>query len=233
MVLDRYRVIDADAANRRHDVRCVSYQQQPRSVPAFHPAGFHREDGDLFPFCDGLHAVRESWHQFTNVCTQVFQAVGLDLLIAAFGNSVADLPLLAPVELDEDVPLADTQFAVSSLWVSCLARQPKPEYVHGGRVLDWLETCQLAHARETSIGSYRQNRSQFVPAILGAILHAMNIAVLLDELFRARTHDQAEIGIAFCFLGNACQELSLGNKRNIRKACLQAFKAKIRDDSLW
>src|SRR5579859_2468361 len=119
------------------------------------------------------------------------------------------------------MPIGET--STGFLWFILPAWETKPQYIHGRRGFDRLKACQFAHARKTTICANRQSRSYLVPAILSAILHAMHVAILLDQLFYSRAHNQRKVGVAFRFSCEELQETRLGNHGDVVKARFQCL----------
>ena len=74
------RAIDADAADRQHDVSGVADQQQARTVPASEPARLDGEQADVVPTLQQRDAVAEPRQHRGDRLSKRFEPVGLDLL---------------------------------------------------------------------------------------------------------------------------------------------------------
>ena len=138
------RVVDADAADRRHDVRGVADEEESRFVPLLHAARLDREHRDLLPVFQLLEASGELREYAVERLAQRFEAGGANLLVAALEYDVGDLPLTPAVEHDEAVAASEVRDA--AFGVALVARDAEPEYVHRRRCLQQFRAAAAGRA---------------------------------------------------------------------------------------
>jgi hypothetical protein len=122
----------------------ITYEEQAWFVPARKAIGFDGKDRDLLPFLEVLYVFGKLWREFNYGLAQFFQAFGTHLLVAAFGDDIADLPSVETVDYDYD--MANAEATKSFLWIARVTREFEPENVHGRRGFDWLEVGEAANA---------------------------------------------------------------------------------------
>src|SRR3954467_6994508 len=112
----------------------VPDQEQPRTVPPRAAARLDREQRDLPPVLEMLHAIGELRDQLGEGLLERFNTGGAQLRVGALGDDVASLPVVEAVQHDRDMTSAEA--AHQTLEILWLAGQLEPEYVHGRGGLD-------------------------------------------------------------------------------------------------
>jgi hypothetical protein len=95
-----------------------------------------RQEPHLTPILNLTSAVGDLRHRLADGPPERFQAGRTYPLVAAFWEHVADLPVVAAVNEDDEP--APTNVAGGILGVACSAREPKPEHVYGRGGTDYL-----------------------------------------------------------------------------------------------
>src|SRR6185436_9372708 len=224
--LDRVpdRVVDADAADGRHGVRGVAYEEQTRLVPPGEPVRGHREHVRLLPIVQRAHAVREPGHEPRHVALELRDPLLPQALVAALGDHVARLPLFLTVEDDHELPVAAVKRAFVRE-VADLLGEPEPEDVHLRRLRDGLEPGQAAQAAAAPVRGHGQRSADVVALPLGVLVaDALDHAVFLDQLLHARVEDEGKVRIAPRALVEELQEAGLGRDHDVGEPCLEVIE---------
>ena len=86
---------------------CVAHQQQARLVPALQTVGGDRQQRHLLPILDLMHPISQRRIERGDRLAQRLDTSGLNLLVAALANDIAQLPLRATVQFHQHGPAAE------------------------------------------------------------------------------------------------------------------------------
>src|SRR5260370_27388572 len=162
------RVVDANAAHRRHHVRRIADEQESRLVPARTETGLDGEERELLPVGQGLDVSSQARLDLHNCPAYRGNALSAYLLIVAFAKNEASLPIVGAVQHNENA--ARTDAAEESAGNVHIVRQlwkPEPENVHGRSGLERLDPRKLPNLGEAAVGAGGQGGAQFMPVIVG------------------------------------------------------------------
>src|SRR5436305_9975131 len=104
-----------------------------------------------------------------------------------------------------------------AMWIAGLAWEAKPKYIHRLQGSDRFEARQAAQAREAAIRAYREQRTNFAPAVASAIAHTTHLPTFFDQFFHVSTHHQLKGRKMLPLARDEFKETRLGHKRNIGK----------------
>jgi hypothetical protein len=71
-------------------------------------------------------------------------------------------------------------FKKGALGIFGQSGQAEPKHIHWGRTLYRHETGLLPNPRETTVGTNREQRPHFVPALRALVTNAVNLAPFLN-----------------------------------------------------
>ena len=208
-------VVDPDPADRRHDVRGVADQEQPRLVPAFQAARFDGQGGDLIPVDEGLDSLGELGHQLHQRGAERLQAPGAEVLVSVLGDHVAHLPVVGAFQPDEEPAGTDAEADLGVVRILGGPGEAEPEHVHRRRGLHRLEAGQGSDAREPAVAGDRQRGPHLVPAFVRLVADPLDAPVVLDEFLDVGPHHQPERGISSRLGGHEFEEIDLGDQRDV------------------
>jgi hypothetical protein len=106
----------------------VADQQDARGVPAAQAVDHDGEHVDVVPRLESVGPSGQRGCQPGDVVHQLLQAGGVHRVVAALGDDVGDLEVVAPVDHHE--PHARTDDEGQPVGVGSLPRQPEPQHVH-------------------------------------------------------------------------------------------------------
>ena len=150
-------------------MRHVADEQQARPVPHRATVGLHRKQRYLMPVGNQTHPVGQLLRSRRDVIPQRRQASRPQLAVRILPDSEADLPLVAAIELDDQVP--GSKAAHQPVRIRGPARQAELQHVHWRRGVHGrlAQARELAQLRKAPVGTHREQRPQCVPPARGPI----------------------------------------------------------------
>src|SRR5665213_1003516 len=165
-------------------MRGIANAKQARTVPLPQAVDLHRQQLDLLPILQFLHAIAQKGGDLENAFSKHFQPTGLDFLKRAFLDDESGLEIIAAV--DQDQRLAIIERAQDLFGVARPSAQPKPENIDRNPEFDHLKTGRLAGGRMAPVASHHQVRAN---------LYGSGGRVDFDTFYATALDDQAD-----CFL---------------------------------
>ena len=130
----------------------------------------------------------------------------------AFWNHVSALPIVAPIDHDDDVTATETADRIFG--VGFAARETEPQDVHGRADILHGKPALLSRHRMPAIASdhkWRMNPHRSIGCLSG---DARDFAAVRYEVRCFGLHEKFEGGIGFCLIAKEIQEIPLRHERN-------------------
>lgn len=154
-----------------------------------------------------------------------FHAGCPDLRVMSPADEIADLPMVGPVDDDQQPAPSDARRGLSGFRrVGRQVGQAKPQQLQRRRGGDRLEPGQVPQTGESAVRANGEQAADFVPAVGPAVANAADHTVLLDQPLHVGSHHQPKVGVFPGLPGQEFQEALLRHDQDVREARLQAAK---------
>src|SRR5665213_996303 len=135
-------------------MRGIANAEQAGPVPLPQAVDLHRQQLDLLPILQFLHAIAEERSDLENAFSKRLQPRALCFLKGILTDNESSLEIIAAV--DQDQCLAVIDGAQELLWISRLAAQAKPEHIDRNAEFDYFHLSRLARRGVTAVTAHHQ-----------------------------------------------------------------------------
>src|SRR4029453_13724549 len=185
----------------------VTNAKQAVAVPFSQAVDLDGEEFDLCPIIQLADSIFQERSETNDVAMQGGQAALLDRVELAFWDNKTDLEIIAPVEENEQFPVAKKS---KRLWriVFPLGKAHPKDVNRDAEFLD-LEISSRVRNRMAPIRANDQVSPHFAVALRGLYPNAGNIVIFKKQIDDFMLHVQSKGGELLCLAGDKIQKIPL------------------------
>ena len=167
-------------------MRGISDAQQSRAKPPAQAIHRNREQLDVVPVAQLSHASLEKRSQPDQLLAKCRKPLLAKLVSFAFGYDVGGLPVVFPVEKNQDSSAVEA--AKGLLRIGGMAAHAHPQNIHGRAEIEHGETGPLAHQGMAPVRPYGQVGENLQLSGWSFRLNADNFSGVFDDLGNLGLH---------------------------------------------
>ena len=191
-VCSRHRVlhgeVHADATDGRHGVRGVADAEEARLPPALQAVDLDCQQLNVVETGNRSSARGFEGQELADRRAERLEATPAHGLVAAFGDDEGALPVVAPVQHDEEMSRLEARLSLVSIVGG--PGQAEPQHVHRRADVLELEAAVIAQFRVAPVGGNDEVGAHLERGLCGLASHALDAAALLDQRLCLGLHQQ-------------------------------------------
>src|ERR1017187_6018742 len=201
------RQINPDPSHRRHSMRGISQAQEATPRPPPQVIDAHRQQLDIVPISQFLHASAQKRSDPRNVFAKRRQSLLPYDFELPLRDHIRALPIIAVVQHHQNLTAAESPQGL--LRIARLAAKPHPKHVDGRTQIDHFQPSLLPHYRMPPVRPQSQLGTDFQAARRGLRANPHNAPVLFNQVSDLRLHPQMKLRIGLGLLRDKIQKVPL------------------------